>query len=687
LVPIITQPTNATEGRKFEIRVTGGNVDFSTPTLVTIKGTTAAGPTFETLSFSAAGKANTTNKFKTTTGVDVQTTPIVDTKDGIALEIKELYSVTVPDGNNIYPVIRFAFKTQVGFSLQGDGSSTVSDPDGFFALSDVGNLLVINSPAGVAATYTIATRVDNTTVTLDPAPATSFTGGSYDVYNITIGRSGFQNGFFFLERAGMTNVAYTIPQGFYEFDYSTYLEVPFDPINQTAYIGSDFELNKPAKAILDELRISSQMMTDTRVGESIAAGAESITTDFMELRPFRKNKQTLMLLHMDEESLVNDSDYYKIATKDYMQSSTSVNEEFNQSVVITNHGLEFDNNGRLATRHEGSIEFWVSPRFDTYNDPVPRFYFDAASSVVEDVTSITKGTVKTSRRIERVLSVRLQNDTFNNGEDFFQGGTIDDDGETINLNSALPYQKTPVKVEYIPSGIGDSRISILKDENGFIVFNVRFSETDVQVRQPVFWERDSWHKVLATYKFNRPDNLDEIRLFVDGEERGVVLFGSGLLFGQGYIFGQTTVGVTNQILVTDINFVDPINQFFIGSDYIGVNLAQARIDNFRISDISRNPITIAGQPVDTTYSNNLAVVFPVIEDAFTTFLLNFDQLIEKVEDFAILRDEAFGIFNFTINVIDSFNVLKDNERVQNILESLILALKPATSKAEINIIR
>jgi hypothetical protein len=176
-------------------------------------------------------------------------------------------------------------------------------------------------------------------------------------------------------------------------------------------------------------------------------------------------------------------------------------------------------------------------------------------------------------------------------------------------------------------------------------------------------------------------------LFCDGEERGVVLFGSGLLFGQGFIFGQTTVGVTNQILVTDINFKDPINQFFIGSDYLGVHAAEARIDNFRLSDIARIPVTIAGQPIDTTYSSNFNVVFPVIEDAFTTFLLDFNSLLTKNTDFAILRDDVFGIFDFTMNIIDSFNIVSSSSRVQKILESLILALKPATAIAEIHIIK
>src|SRR5690606_12277184 len=97
---------------------------------------------------------------------------------------------------------------------------------------------------------------------------------------------------------------------------------------------------------------------------------------------------------------------------------------------------------------------------------------------------------------------------------------------------------------------------------GFITLNVRAGGQDFQVRQPIFWERDSWHRVMATYKFNRQDNLDQIRLFVDREEKGVILFGNGLIFGTGSIFGQTTSGVTNQILVTNIDFTDTITKFY-----------------------------------------------------------------------------------------------------------------------------
>ena len=255
------------------------------------------------------------------------------------------------------------------------------------------------------------------------------------------------------------------------------------------------------------------------------------------------------------------------------------------------------------------------------------------------------------------------------------------------MGTALPYQQTPVKIVYIPSGLDGNRISIYKDSVGFITFNIHSGSIDYQVRQPVFWARDTWHRVKATYLFNSANNQDEIRLFVDGEERGVILFGTGLVFGTETVFGQGLAGLVETRLITDINFTDPINNIYIGSDFMGVNGAEARMDNFKISDIRQPSFILAGQAKDINYSSNTSVLFPAITDAFTTFLMDFDQLVTKVDDFAILRDELFGIFNFTLEIIDSFGIVIDNAKLKQVLESLIFALKPAQSRVTLEYIK
>jgi hypothetical protein len=681
-----SQPSNATEGRTLAVRISGSNINFSTPATVEINGTTQGGPIIETLTFTQSETQNTTEKWETISSVIVTVTPINTTKNSASVEIKEAFSITDPEDNSIFPVIRFSFKTQNGTTLEGDGSSVISDDNGLFADSDVGNKLVIVSPAPVAGTYTITARIDENTIAVDPVPAASFTNGIYNVYNVSIGRSGFQNGFFTLEIAGQTNVPFLLNEGYFEFDYSSYLEIPFNPVSSNAFVGSDINGTNQAKAIIDEFRILSNVITDIRIGESAVTNQKSFTTDFSAIREFEPDKNTLMLLRFNNFPFVNEAPFYISSTKEFVQSSSSINENFNQSIVITDKPLIIDNEGLLSTSSDGTIEFWVSPRFDTYNDPNVRFYFDASGSIIEELISTTNGTVQLNNSISSIISVRLATDSNNTGKDYFAGGSIASDFKTINLAYPLPSQQTPVKVNYIPAGLSGDRISIYKDSDGFISFDVRADGIDYQVRQPVFWARDSWHRIRATYKFNSSNNRDEIRLFIDGEERGIILFGTGLVFGESTIFGQGLAGLQTTRLISDINFNDPINQFFIGSDYFQVHTAQARIDNLKISNIIQPLITIAGQTKDVNYSSNLDVVNPVIPDAFTTYLIDFDKIIQKANDFAILRDEEFGIFNFTLNILDSFGIVLDNAKLKQILEALILALKPAQSKVAINYI-
>jgi hypothetical protein len=683
-----TQPSNSLEGRIIQVRVTGDNVDFSTPVEVTLNGDSTGGPT-EILTFSSPGTKLSTYKWKTFSSIDVEAKPIITSQDSTAVEIKEANSVTDPNGNAIYPVIRFAYRTQVGGALQSDGSDIVSDSLGYFPASVVGNLFAITDPPAVAGIYEIVEKIDNTTIRLDSAVGVPFTGGSYASYNISIGRSGFQNGYFFLETAGFTNTPYVLPAGWYELDYAAYLEVPFDPLlNQKGVIGNDITLQKPAKAVIDEFRVLNRQLTDTRVGETISLDEESITTGATKFSPFVKHQDTLTLFHFEELPPVNDVDFYKFAHKEYVQSGDSVNSRFGHSTVIRDKGLVFDNQGRLDTSNEGLIEFWVSPRFDTYNDPNLRVYFDAAANIVEETTSLTKGRVQTSGRIQRVVYVRLVDDTRLQGTDYFSGGYVDTDGRTIHLKTPLPFQNTPVKVAYIPTGVQGNRITIAKDEAGFISMTVWAGGQEYQTRQPVFWPRDSWHRVRASFKFNRSDNRDELRLFIDGEERGNILFGQGFLFGQGMIYGQAAIGgVGNQAYINDINFTDTIQQFSLGQDFAGNFGAQARFDNFKISNRAIEPLIVAGQPMDVYFNTNVNFIYPSIEDAFTTFLYDFDQFVEKTEDFAVIRDPTYGIFNFDIDIIDSFDIVTGDERVRTVLEALIEALKPAVSKVGINYVK
>src|SRR5690606_3146078 len=153
----------------------------------------------------------------------------------------------------------------------------------------------------------------------------------------------------------------------------------------------------------------------------------------------------------DEFPIINDADYITYANRHFIQSASSVNENLGQSIFSDKFGLQFDNNNRFYSNSNCSIEFRVSHKFDTYNDPVERVYFDAASSVVENITSISRGSVKLSGLAREILSVRLATDIYATGTNYFIGGSLEPDSQTIKLGTALPYQQSPVIITYIPS--------------------------------------------------------------------------------------------------------------------------------------------------------------------------------------------------------------------------------------------
>jgi hypothetical protein len=169
------------------------------------------------------------------------------------------------------------------------------------------------------------------------------------------------------------------------------------------------------------------------------------------------------------------------------------------------------------------------------------------------------------------------------------------------------------------------------------------------------------------------------------------LFGTGLLFGGSpLVYGSVMAGdgyhdgYNNSYIMGNITFKDPINYLFIGSEYSGNNPIFSLLDNFRISNVSRPIYAPYGESIDVNYSSNLDVVFPVTSDLFTTYLLDFNQLVTKNSDFAILKNKNTGLFDFSINIIDSLGIVNSNLKVKQVLETLLHILQPANSKSYIS---
>ena len=105
----------------------------------------------------------------------------------------------------------------------------------------------------------------------------------------------------------------------------------------------------------------------------------------------------------------------------------------------------------------------------------------------------------------------------------------------------------------------------------------------------------------------------------------------------------------------------------------------ARMDNIRFSREARRFKTDSlGIAFDNDYSGNLDSAMPVIKDDLTTILINFNKEIKKDINLASITDAKNGIFEFDLNIIDSFGKIQ-SEEVEDLIIELAKRLKPAHS--------
>jgi hypothetical protein len=767
------QPSNSQNGRTLSVTLSGTNIDFSQPVVVTIEGTSDIYTVTESINFTDYGTIDFTNLYFSVNYIQVSAKPINTSKPACNIEIKEKYVITYSESSGLVPVIRYSYPMASGISLYSDGYGTITDDNQLFSRMFIGNYIIIQSPITVAGYYIITDVSDDrksltieSTVTGFTVPLDAFTDGTYQIVNTSNNRTGLQNGYFRFESTLLPSQEYFLNSGFYEFDYYSYASMPFDPVNNYLYIGSDINGDNQANMIIDQIKIYSTMLTDTRIGEVIPSTQSSITKTFNSIKPLKKDSTTILLTTFNSYPFENNADCYINSNSGKMfQSSTVVNENFNNSIVIKETPIVVDNNGILDTRKEGTIEFWTSPIYDTGNDPSERYYFDAFGAVIEEVVSINNNSVKINSPISNVLSVKLKNgdqsidyfaggkieiDTQNaatltitntnigfvestksifqvisvkilndlSNKDYFKGGLLGSDNkkiylgtslpstglslviayqplnssvsqtntQIIRLNKRLPSQKSTVLVNYIPSGLQGDRISIYKDSFGIINFRIIASGEEYIVCGPSYWDSNSWHRIKASYKVNSSNNQDEMRLFIDGYQYGNVLFGDFLTYGNYASIPGISFPGDGYNSTTTIKFNDSINQFIIGNQYSHDKPLFALIDNFRISNIFRPIYSPYSEPIDVNYSSNLDIVFPVTEDLFTTYLMDYDSEIVLNTDFANIVNRNTGLFDFSINILDSFGIVSSSEKVKEILEKLIKILKPANSKVFIRYI-
>lgn len=491
----------------------------------------------------------------------------------------------------------------------------------------------------------------------------------------------YNNGVFSLEIYGSGGIQFLLGQCDYEIDYPSFLKLQVDGQPDNFMIGSDFVETNAVDAVIDEFRILRELSVDTRTGETIASGERTTTTDFVETNPFSDTDETILLAHFDDN--LDKSDRYIDAFDQGFRAAASVNANFGRSLRADTNDRPFrlSNASGAFNNNEGTIEFWVSPMNDSRYDPNRYFYIDMSSVVIEEQTSNTRIGVTTTQRIRSVDSVRLISDTTNTGINYFTGGSVSNiDNKTITLGTPLPAQSILVKITFTPLSAQGDRVSIFKDEDGFVNFFMRASGVDHLISTRINWERHTWHRIMVMWQTNSTDGQDRLRLFVDGFEKGTVKYGTGLLYGTGIIYGQEDVRVGIQRFIVDnIDLTDTFAKILIGTNIFGSQNAKARLDNIRFSEVQRlqSLKTVGNNIIDVNYTSNTELAEPVVEDIFTTKLLNFDKEISDVEFLATLINSERGIFRFSVNVIDSFDRVIGDTRLENLLINLINTIKPS----------
>ena len=417
----------------------------------------------------------------------------------------------------------------------------------------------------------------------------------------------------------------------------------------------------------------------------------------------------------DGGPIINESKYYP-DRNDFYSGLKSVNSSFGSCArFYETRPLLISNSKNFFRKKEGSMEFWISPYYDSAYDDKIRYFLDIYSASRQRVSSSSPNYLDLPIAASKILNIRMiskassdlgfysqsEKDSIifddisrskitgelhggsGTGLDFSIGSSLSADGKRVTLSNSLPNYITDVIVDYIPAHLSGDRVSIFKDTNGDIVFSVTANGVDNIVRKTVNWQKNTWHRVMCSYKTN--SNKDIIRMFVDGDEGGVITYGQDIKYGTGYVYGQIATNKSfNKSKDYNIKLSDTFRVISIGSDVFGDNPSNCRMDNVRFSRKQRSLIKDSLENyIDPNYSSNLNSVSPVVKDDLTTLILDFNnQISDNESKFAKIIDPIGGIFDFDIEVVDDFGKI-NKEETEDLIVELINRLKPAHSNANI----
>jgi len=111
----------------------------------------------------------------------------------------------------------------------------------------------------------------------------------------------FANGSFIISLAKTSgSIPFEMISGKYRVSYPAFLNVKIPNVGRELYFGSDMFGDRSFYGVMDNLKIITEMSSDTRPHEKVTSGTRSVTRDFLSPNPSCPDDQTLLLTTLND---------------------------------------------------------------------------------------------------------------------------------------------------------------------------------------------------------------------------------------------------------------------------------------------------------------------------------------------------------------------------------------------------
>lgn len=482
----------------------------------------------------------------------------------------------------------------------------------------------------------------------------------------------YSNGVFAFNVAN-TLFQFELSPGYYFVDYPLDIHIPMRGKGDLI-IGADLNGNNPFDGAIERPTMFGVELTDVRRGETLI-GTSMTSLDGSSVPP-APNQNTTLSLDLDSR-IKNLAPARRVFDERFKLSARSVNPNFGEALAIERRPLVLDNGRELVSGITGTIEFFLSPALDVdeYIGP-ERYILDITSATTAEVTSTTSTVLFLQEKASKVNRIYLRSDT----ERVPFAGQLQADGKTILMRDTLPANHSAVVVDYIPIDFNGDRISLSVDETGALRYRVKSNVSELQIFRHISWKRNTWHRIMLSWNAGSRTGIDYIRMFVDGTDDDAEVWGGGMVWGDGSLWGQTRAIEGGTFKRGRIGKLDEFSRIIFGDSYSFGGVWPMRIDNLRFSSVVRQPTIIGTSAFDLVWNENTDRILPVVEDANTKAIFDFNASTVTTEETANLLAAASPLFTVGVEIDDAFLKLVENVKSKTLLQDIYARARPAHVK-------